>query len=80
MMKRFAIECKNKKPLVPNPIYNKLTMRINRLKKKMSTLSDKDLRNAKHEYVKTIKDRRRIKSIIPNPLVSRIKYVRFADD
>lgn len=68
------------KPFVTNPKYHKLTMRINRLKKKINTLTGKDLWIAKSEYVKYVKDRRKIKSIIPNPLVSTIKYVRYADD
>lgn len=80
MKDQMDTESKNLKPFVTNPNYHKLTMRINRLKKKMNALTGKELWNAKFEYVKTVKDRRKVKSIIPNPLVSKIKYVRYADD
>lgn len=73
------------KPHLNNPIYHKLTMRIKRLK---GTIDSIKLRaksilmvNAlKAEYHQYIKERRLHKSIIPNPLRTTIRYVRYADD
>lgn len=71
---------KTLKPYANNPEYHKLTMKISRLKKKMTKLTNGALIDCKKEYIKTVKNRRRLKSIVPNPLVTRIKYVRYADD
>lgn len=56
-------------------------MRIFRLKKKIKASNYRnDLNNEREEYLRLTKMRRFIKSTIPNPNVSRIKYVRYADD
>lgn len=57
-------------------------MRINRLKKKIMGL-EKDsgvFKEYKIEYLKCIKQRRRIKSLTINPEYTKIRYVRYADD
>lgn len=67
-------------PYLTNPVYHRLTMRINIQKKKMTTLSGVELYKCKEEFIKNVKSRRRLKSLIPNPKVTKIKYVRYADD
>lgn len=64
-----------KKLYITNPKYHALTMKIYRLRKKktLSTSEQKILRGLGVE-------RRKLKSIIPNPKVIRLKYVRYADD
>lgn len=82
LIKGFDIRNKGIKPYLKNPEYHKWTMRINRLKKKIINLKSEQL-NYKlelKEYRKSIKTRRLIKSLIPNPDMNKITYVRYADD
>lgn len=73
-------------PHLTNPKYHKLTMRIARMKSKMESLRPlgmeykEQISSLKMEYIKYIKERRLLKSIIPNPTRTVIKYVRYADD
>jgi len=70
------------KPYLANPKYNSLTMRLNRLNKKVIKLriSGLDYSKAKTECSRLIKERRKYKSLIPNPKYTKITYVRYADD
>lgn len=70
------------KAYIKNPLYHKYTMRINRLKKEIMTLKPSDTlyESKKSLYLASIKQRRRIKSLLANPEAIRIKYVRYADD
>lgn len=70
------------KAYLKNPVYHKLTMRINRLKKEILDLKPTDtlFAHKKKLFLKDVKLRRRTKSLIANPEVTRIKYVRYADD
>lgn len=74
------------KPYLTKPKYHNLTMRITRLIKKVSSLKvyglDKVdiIKKMNLEYYKFIKLIRLQKSIIPNPLSTTIKYVRYVDD
>lgn len=73
---------KNLKPHVTNPEYHKLTMRISRLKTKIKKLNKLNLTHSSEskDLEKTIIDRRRLKSLLPNPDYKKIRYVRYADD
>jgi len=73
---------KGLKPYLTNPEYHKYTMRINRLKKKIEEKKASGIKfeQERAEYVELVKTRRKMKSLIPNPAVTRIKYVRYADD
>jgi len=75
-------ESLGKKPYLPNPKYHALSMKIYRLKKKMKIelSNNKPTKDLKIKYIKLVKERRLVKSLIHNPLVTRIKYVRYADD
>lgn len=69
------------KPYKANPKYHALTMRIHRLRKKI----DKTLNTIQRsELLKNFRslniERRRMKSILPNPNFVKLKYVRYADD
>lgn len=82
--KKQILDIKNgdNKPYLTNPVYHSLSMRIFRLNKKIIKL-EKEGRSNSLERIKLktdIKARFRIRSTIPNPLVARIKYVRYADD
>jgi len=67
-----------KKKSLPNPEYTKLSARITRLNKKISLgLATEDDRDKKKW---NIKERRRFPSLIHNPEVKSIAYVRYADD
>lgn len=70
------------KAYLKNPVYHKLTMRINRLKKGILELRPADalFADKKRLYLECVKLRRRTKSLMANPEVTRIKYVRYADD
>ncbi len=65
-----------------NPIYKRLVDRNYRLKKKIETYmkEGKDFKELRDEYINNIKIRNRIKSIMPNPEYTKIRYVRYADD
>jgi group II intron reverse transcriptase/maturase len=73
---------KGKDPYIPNPKYHALSMKIYRLKKKIKNLimNEKDPVNEKKTYLKLVKARRLLKSTTFNPEITRIKYVRYADD
>lgn len=74
-------ENKNMKSQLPNPKYHAISMKIYRLKKKLKSNLDKPARKDQYtKYIKLVKERRLLKSLIYNPHVSRIKYVRYADD
>ena len=64
------------KPYITNPKYHAMTMKIYRLKKKGRTLTTSD----RKKLVENVSQRRKLKSIIPNPKITRLKYVRYADD
>lgn len=72
----------NLKPNLTNPIYHRLSMRINRLKKKIleKKIKSVNYKEEKKDYLKWVKERRKIKSLIPNPEFMKIRYVRYADD
>nr|ATI20252.1 group II intron reverse transcriptase/maturase [Juglanconis oblonga] len=82
LRKKYARLGMGKKPYLTNPVYHKYTMRINRLKKVVSVLDKTDLNYdiKKANLLTQIKLRRKIKSLIANPEVTRIRYVRYADD
>lgn len=69
---------KEKKTDVPNPKYHNLTMKLYRLNKKgvIKPLNTQDKDRRKN----IIKERSKLESEIPNPLILRLKYVRYADD
>lgn len=81
------------KPYMGNPEYNKYTMprarvaswvaslRINRLKRKISKLKSEkqEYITEKRQLIESIRIRRRLSSLLPNPLFTRIEYVRYAD-
>nr|YP_010121869.1 hypothetical protein KQ509_mgp22 [Monilinia fructicola]QRF72245.1 hypothetical protein [Monilinia fructicola] len=78
---------KNSKPYIANTAYNKLTMRISRMKGRLNIIKAKGERHLKSypelykKYIRDIKDRKRLKSLVPNPKSKpHIKYVRYADD
>lgn len=79
-----TLEKKNSmiKPYLKSPKYNNITMKLDRLKKKIITCkeSDTEVRTQKIRYKKLIRERRKLKSLIPNPEYIRMKYVRYADD
>ena len=71
----------NKKHLLTNPMYHKLTMRIRRLKTKITDSPDNPtLLDLKKLYLNNVKERKRIKSLIPNPEVVKLQYIRYAED
>lgn len=82
MIKEQESNNKKLKPHITNPRYHSLTMRINRLKDKINLNHElsNGTWNDRLNLSKLIKERRRLKSIIPNPGFVRIKYVRYADD
>ena len=57
-------------------------MRISRLKTKIKKLNKLNLTHSSEskDLEKTIIDRRRLKSLLPNPDYKKIRYVRYADD
>lgn len=71
---------KNLKPYVTNPKYHALTSRIYRMRKKISMLDSPVDKKISRELAKLATTRRAMKSIIPNPDVVKIEYVRYADD
>lgn len=81
IQKEKELDNKGRKPYITNPKYHAMTMRIHRLTKKIDTTRSPDPRATLVTKLKTLKrERRRMKSIIPNESVTRIKYVRYADD
>jgi hypothetical protein len=70
----------NKRPYLPNPKYHAISMRIYRLKKKISKENKKSRRELINKLKSLNKERRLLKSLIDNPEVVKIKYVRYADD
>jgi group II intron reverse transcriptase/maturase len=75
--KRKELNCMNK-GLLPNLEYTKLSARITRVNKKIALGTDtKEDRDWKKW---NLKERRKIPSQKPNPIVKRIEYVRYADD
>jgi retron-type reverse transcriptase len=66
------------KQSVTNPEYHKLTMQISRLNKKIQ-LEEKPT-GLRKERASVLSERRKLKSLIPNPEVVRYKYIRYADD
>nr|YP_010836030.1 hypothetical protein QLP54_mgp36 [Phyllosticta yuccae]WGC90046.1 hypothetical protein [Phyllosticta yuccae] len=85
-MEKLMIEQKEsngkRRPYITNPLYHKLTMRINRAKKKINKLKglNQDHNKEVTDYRRSIRERRKTKSQIPNPELIRVKYVRYADD
>jgi len=85
-IREYEDSSKGVKPYLTNPKYHKLTMRIKRLKSKIDSIRSHSvetwpqIKSLKFEYHKFIKERRLLKSMIPNPLITTIKYVRYADD
>lgn len=80
-IKKWEEENMNNSPHLTNPLYHRLTMRINRLSNKISKIDKDDgYRQKKLKWVKLIKARRKLKSLIPNPEFRKIRYVRYADD
>lgn len=82
VIKSINNNCKGIKPQITNPEYHRLTMRIKRLKKKILEKAIRGkIRKEEAQELRTYqKQRRLLKSIIPNPEFIRIKYVRYADD
>jgi group II intron reverse transcriptase/maturase len=82
VIRKFEEKCKGIKPYLTNPEYHKFTMRINRLKKKILLRKQKGLDNSieKLSLISSIKARRKMKSLIPNPNFVKIAYQRYADD
>lgn len=85
-IQKMSMNNSDKKPYITNPEYHKLTMRIARLKNRINTLKIQRMDNLKlikilnKDCMSFIKNRRLLKSIIPNPKETSIKYVRYADD
>lgn len=82
IMKELEINNSGKKAHLKSTKYNNVTMKIDRIKKKILRFKERGL-NTRIEirnYLNLIKERRRLNSMIPNPEVMRIKYVRYADD
>jgi len=76
LIKEREIANRGKKSNKTNPKYHRLTMSIYRLRK-----NRKLSRSLICHKIRVLeKERRRLKSEIPNPDVIRIKYVRYADD
>ena len=76
-----------KNPYIKNPIYNSITLKINRRFSKLKILSkdpianETQIRKNKKEIRELITLRRRTKSVIYNPKFGpHFKYVRYADD
>jgi len=76
-----------KNPYIKNPIYNSITLKINRRFSKLKILSkdpianETQIRKNKKEIRELITLRRRTKSVIYNPKFGPyFKYVRYADD
>jgi len=69
------------KPYNTNPEYHALTMKIYRLSKKINKTQNVIERINLLKTLKGLKsNRRRSKSIIPNPNFVKFEYVRYADD
>lgn len=82
LIKTYEQKSKGLKPYLKNPVYHKVTMRISRLKKEFITMKKSEMgyKDKKSVLLSLIKQRRRIKSLIANPEIVKIKYVRYADD
>lgn len=82
MANNLDVHSRGLKAYLKNPVYHKLSMRISRLKKEIVNLSPSDILVAtkKRLFLEGVKLRRRTKSLMANPEVTRIKYVRYADD
>lgn len=70
-------KCGNLSPYISNPKYVHLTHRARRLRQQLAICYDKDRQN---QLRHCLQQRRKIKSTIPNPAVTKLKYVRYADD
>lgn len=70
------------KPHITNREYHKYTMRINRCKNRIMSAKVKDQKYDadKKLYLESIKARRKLRSLLPNPSYCKIRYVRYADD
>ena len=76
----YSSSAVGKKHLLTNPKYHSLTMRISRLKKKITDLPISLIREEmKSQYLSSVKSRKKIKSLVPNPDVIKIQYIRYAD-
>ena len=70
------------KPYRVNPKYHNITTRLSRLKKKIQALKQegKEFIGEKKKFIELVKERKKYKSIIPNPEYIKVRYVRYADD
>lgn len=82
LVKKYEKQSAGQKPYLKSTEYHKFTMRINRLKKKIATLDKRSdsYRLAKVSYLKNIKHRRLLRSLVLNPSFTKLRYVRYADD
>lgn len=81
--KQINKQVTNVKPSLPNPMYDKLTRRINALMKSRVELGTQGLyrpSDLQKEMRKLLSARKKIKSDFPNPQYRRLEYVRYADD
>lgn len=86
MEKRMAerdLANKGIKAYQTNPAYHRITMQIHRLEKKKQRLLDRGIRFPQEDKIrrkKLLSERRKMKSLIPNPAYLRYTYERYADD
>lgn len=82
LVKKYDSVSGGLKPYFKSTVYHKLTMRINRSKKKLIQLKETgaNFKVQQKEYRELVKSRRGYKSLTPNPEVIKIRYVRYADD
>lgn len=82
LIDKYDKENEGKKPYITNPEYHRYDMRISRLKRKILKLEPRTRSwiLARNDYIRAIKARRRLKSVIPNPNFVKVRYVRYADD
>jgi hypothetical protein len=79
IIKKKTEENKNCKPTKANTQYQKLTREIKRIREKQTGnyKTDRELRIL---IRKKVKERRKLRSTIPNPDFVKVAYVRYADD
>lgn len=82
LIEKYKNDSKGEPAYKTNPKYNNLVNVNYRLKKKIDVLKGKgeNFDALRDKFVGNIKIRNRLKSTIPNPNHTKIRYVRYADD
>jgi hypothetical protein len=89
LKKEEEVKSKGIKPYITNPKYNKISYQLKKQKKLSKVQADpilkkpsraRRVRACRPHGGELVRERRKHRSSIPNPVKTRLEYVRYADD